>query len=151
MENPRGWRRYFALAILAWIIVDFSTTAAVGDPVAYYSKYMPALLLFYFGYPLTFSGLIYGLKLSQRALFLAMVGGIVVVEIVFTHNMLLVTLPICLLAIPISLGHYGMVTLMPLWIAERTLGENRKWAIATLVVYGFGVTLNLLTQFGGPR
>lgn len=150
-ENPRGWRRYFALAFLAWIIVDFSTTAAIGDPVAYYSKYMPALLLFYLGYPMTFSVLIYGLKLGRRALFLAMVGGIVVVEIVFTHNMLLVTLPICLLAIPISLGHYGMVTLMPLWIAERTLGENRKWAIATLVVYGIGVILNLLTQFGGPR
>ncbi len=145
----RGWTRYFGLAVLAWVIVDFTTTAAIGNPRAYYSKYMPALLFFYLGYPLVFSVLIYGLKLGQRALFLAMITGIVVVEIVFTHNMLLLTLPICLLAIPISLGHYGMVTFMPLWIAEGTIRANRKWATATLVVWAVGVLLNLLTQFGG--
>ena len=100
---------------------------AIGDPLAYYSRYMPALLLFYLGYPLVFSVLIYRLRLGNRGLFLAMIVGIVVVEILFTHNMLLLTLPICLLAIPISLGHYGMVTFMPMWIAERTVRENRKW------------------------
>jgi hypothetical protein len=78
-----------------------------------------------------------------------MIAGIVVVEIGFTHNMLLLTLPICLLAIPISLGHYGMVSFMPLWIAEGTLSENRKWATATLVLWAVGVFLNILTQFGG--
>ncbi len=140
-QGSRGWPRYFALAVLAWIMVDFTTTAAIGNPVAYYSKYMPALLLFYLGYPLVFSFLIYGLKLGQRALCLAMVAGIVLVEIVFTHNMLLLTLPICLLAIAISLGHYGMVSFMPLWIAEGTIGENRKWATATLAVYAIGVIL----------
>ena len=148
-KGMRGWSRYFALAVLAWIIVDFTTTPAIGNPVAYYSKYMPALLLFYIGYPLVFSLLIYGLKLGQRAVFLAMIAGIVVVEIVFTHNMLLLTFPICLLAIPISLGHYGMVSFMPLWVAEGTFSENRKWATATMSVWAVGVLLNILTQFGG--
>jgi len=105
--------------------------------------------LFYIGYPLVFSVLIYGLRLGQRALFLAMIGGIVAVEIVFTHNRLLLTLPICLLAVPISLGHYGMVSFMPLWIAEGTIAENRAWATATLGVWAVGVILNILTQFGG--
>lgn len=141
--------KYFLFAVLAWVIVDFTTTAAIGDPLAYYSRYMPALLLFYLGYPLVFSVLIYRLRLGNRGLFLAMIVGIVVVEILFTHNMLLLTLPICLLAIPISLGHYGMVTFMPMWIAERTVRENRKWVAATSGVWAVGVLLNILTQFGG--
>ena len=64
----QGWLRYFSLAVLAWVIVDFTTTAAIGNPLAYYSKYMPALLLFYLGYPLVFSYLIYGLKLRKKGL-----------------------------------------------------------------------------------
>jgi hypothetical protein len=140
--------RYFLLGVLAWFIVDFTTTEAVGNPRAYYSKYMPALLVFYFGYPLVFSALRYKFRLGGRGLFLAMIVGIVVVEILFSHNALMFTLPICLLAIPISLGHYGMVTFIPLWIAEGTLRQNRKWAMATLMVWAVGVLLNLLTQFG---
>ena len=84
----------------------------------------------------------------RKGLLLAMIGGIVVVELVFTHNTLLLRLPICLLAIPISLAHYGMVTFMPLWIAERMIGENTKWAAATVAVWAIGVLLNILTQFG---
>ncbi len=145
----RNSLKYFLLAVLAWVIVDFTTTAAIRDPLAYYSKYMPVLLLFYFGYPLVFSVLIYRFKPRNSRLFLAMLVGIAVVEILFTHNLLLLTLPMCLLAIPISLGHYGMVTFMPMWIAERTVRENRKWAAATLSVWAVGVLLNILTQFGG--
>ena len=136
------------MAVLAWVVVDFTTTPAIGNPRAYYSKFMPALLIFYFGYPLLFSALIYKFRLGAKGLFLAMIAGIFVVEIVFTHNMLLLTLPICLLAIPISLGHYGMVTFMPLWITERTLAKNRRWATGTVALFGVGVLLNVLTQFG---
>src|SRR5512141_2607999 len=138
--RPRDWLRYFLLAVLAWVIVDFTTTAAVGNPLAYYSKYMPALLIFYLGYPIVFSALIYKFRLRTTGLFLAMIVGMVVV-IVFTHNMLLLTPPICLLAIPIGLAHYGMVTFMPLWIAERMIGENTKWAAATVAVWAIGVLL----------
>ena len=140
--------RYYVLAVMAWFFVDFTTTAAIGHPRQYYSTYMPALLIFYLGYPLVFAALIYKLKLRGRGVFLAMIAGIIVVEILFTHNALLYTLPICLLAIPISLGHYAMVTVMPWWIAERTLAKNRRWAIATLAVWAIGVFLNILTQFG---
>ena len=84
-------------------------------------------------------------------LFWAMIAGIVVVEVLCTHNTLLLTLPVCLVAIPISLGHYGMVTFMPQWVAERTMGKNRKWAIATMGLWALGVFLNILTQFGGSH
>jgi hypothetical protein len=146
--GTRAWLNYFLLALLAWIVVDFTTTPAIANPHAYYSRYMPALLLFYVGYPLVFTALIYRFRLGPKGLFVAMIMGIVVVEIVFTHNRLLLTLPVCLLAIPISLGHYGMVTFMPQWLAERTIGRNRRWAVATLAVWAVGVLLNILTQCG---
>ena len=145
----RDWFRYLVLAVLAWVIVDFTTTAAILNPRDYYSRYMPTLLIFYLGYPLVFCALRYRFKLGAMGMFLAMIAGIVVVEIVCTHNILLFTAPICLVAIPISLAHYGMVTFMPLWIAEGTVGRNRKWAAGTLAVWGVGVLLNILTQFGG--
>jgi hypothetical protein len=145
--DPR-WFKYFLLAVLAWLIVDFTTTEAIGNPHGYYSKYMPALLIFYLGYPLVFAALRYKLLLGPKGLFAAMLGGIVVVEIVFTQNALMYTLPICLLAIPISLGHYGMVTFMPMWLTEGTLSRNKKWAAATITVFAAGVILNILTQYG---
>jgi hypothetical protein len=147
-SGVRCWFKYFVLAVLAWLVVDFTTTEAIGNARAYYSKYMPALLVFYFGYPLVFSALRYRFMLGAKGLFVAMVVGIVVVEIVFTQNALMYTLPICLLAIPISLGHYGMVTFMPMWLAEGTLSRNRKWAAAAATVWAVGVLLNILTQFG---
>jgi hypothetical protein len=150
-RGTREWVRYFFLAVLAWVIVDFTTTAAIGNPRDYYSKYMPALLFFYLGYPLVFGTLRYRFRLGARGMFLAMIAGIVFVEIVCTHNILLYTLPVCLVAIPISLGHYGMVTFMPLWIAEGTVGRNRKWATGTVAVWAVGVLLNILTQFGGQH
>src|SRR5579862_1820225 len=125
MSDVRDWLRYFCIGVLAWVIVDFTTTAAIANPLAYYSKYFPALLIFYIGYPLVFSALIYKSRLGTKGLFLAMIAGIVVVEIVLTHNTLLLTPPICLIAIPISLAHYGMVTFMPMWIAKGTIGQNR--------------------------
>jgi hypothetical protein len=142
--------RYFFIAVLAWFVVDFTTTAAIRHPRQYYSTYMPALLIFYLGYPLLFSALIYKVRLDSRGVFMAMIAGIIVVEIVFAHNALLYTLPICLVAIPLSLAHYSMVTFMPWWIADRTLKENRKWAVATLAVWALGVFLNILSQFGNP-
>lgn len=148
MSDMRDWLKYFLIGVSAWVIVDFTTTAAIGNPLAYYSKYIPALLIFYIGYPLVFSVFIYKFRLGTKGLFLAMVAAIVVVEIVLTHNTLLLTLPICLLAIPISLGHYGMVTFMPRWLAEGTIAQNRKWAAATLAIWAAGVVLNILTQFG---
>ncbi len=147
VKAMQAWLKYFVGAVLAWVVVDFTTTAAIGEPARYYSKYMPALLVFYLGYPLVFCVLIYGFGLGGRGLFLAMLAGIAVVELCFVRNRLLLTPPICLLAIPISLGHYGMVTFLPKWVVERSFRKNRKWAAATLSAWGLGVLLNILTQF----
>jgi hypothetical protein len=145
----QAWLKYFLCAVLAWVVVDFTTTAAIAHPARYYSTYMPALVFFYLGYPLLSCVLIYACGLAGWRLFLAMLGGIAVVEIGFAHNTLLVTLPICLLAIPISLGHYGMVTFMPKWLAEHSLRKNRRWAAATVGTWGLGVLINIVTQFAG--
>ena len=124
-SGDRCWFKYFLLAVLAWLIVDFTTTEAIGNPHGYYSKYMPALLVFYLGYPLVFAVLRYKLLLGPKGLFAAMLA-----------------------AIPISLAHYGMVTFLPMWLTEGTLSRNKKWAVATITVFAAGVILNILTQYG---
>ena len=65
--GTRDWFRYFALAVLAWVIVDFTTAAAIRSPRDYYSKYMPALLIFYLGYPLVFCALRYRFRLGAKS------------------------------------------------------------------------------------
>ncbi len=69
-----AWLKYFFTAVLPWVIVDFTTTAAIAEPARYYSKYMPAILVFYLGYPLVFCLLIYGFRLEGWALVLAMLA-----------------------------------------------------------------------------
>ena len=142
----KNWLKYFLLAFLAWIIVDFTTTAAIGNPSSYYSTYMPALLIFYLGYPLIFSLLIYKFKLKPKKLFISMIIGIILVEIIFSGNTLFFSFPLLLLIIPISLAYYSMVTFVPLWITEKKLKQNKKWFIVILIIYIIGSLLNLLTQ-----
>jgi len=139
MKNPI---KYFLTAVLAWVIVDFTTTEAIAN-LGYYAKYMPALLFFYIGYPLVFSLLIYKYKLKTKGLFIAMLIGIILVEIVFSNNLLFFKFPLVLLLIPISLAYYSVVTFVPLWIVEK---KKNKWFVITIVIWIIGSLLNLLTQ-----
>ncbi len=148
MERPGAGVRYFLCGVLAWLVVDFTTTPAIAHPRAYYSHYGAVLLLFYLGYPLAFTLLRYRWRLGPKALFASMLAGIFVVEIVLAHNMLLVTPPVCLLAIPLALAHYSMVTFVPLWVAEGTLQEHRVLAAVVAAGWAIGVLLNAATQFG---
>lgn len=79
-------------------MVDFGT--AGGFRLAYLQKYGATLLLFYIGYPLAFTVLIFRWHWSERRLFVATLAAIVLVEVVFTRNPLLMTFPALVLESP---------------------------------------------------
>lgn len=136
---------YFLVGAILWIVVDFFTTSAVRDPSAYYRIYFPTILLFYIGYPLIFSLLIYGFHLRERSLFLATVFGMLFVEILFTHNAEFFSFPLLFLAIPIAIGIYSFLTFVPKWIVEGEIKKNR-WKV--LILTGVVVVVGVLTIFG---
>ncbi len=142
----KNWLKYLLFSVLAWFIVDFTTTKAILNPNEYYSTFMPSLLIFYIGYPLIFTFLIYKLRFKTRYLLFSMLIGIIVIEILFSGNTLFFKFPLLLFIIPISLAYYSIVTFIPFWIAEKKLKDNRKLSILILIIYILGSLFNLLTQ-----
>lgn len=140
--------KYFLISVIAWFVVDFTTTAAIAD-LTYYAKYMPGLLLFYLGYPLIFSLLIYKYKLKEKGLFISMILGIITVEIILSGNMLFFSFPLVILLIPISLAYYSMVTFIPYWIVEKKIKKYKGWFNTIIIIYIIGSLLNLITQLKG--
>ena len=141
----KNWLKYFLIAVLAWVIVDFTTTSAIAD-LSYYATYMPALLIFYLGYPLIFTLLIYKFKLKNKGLLIGMIIGIILVEIVFSGNIMFFSFPLFLLTIPLALAYYSMVTFVPKWIVEKEIKKNKKIFILITVLWIIGTFLNLITQ-----
>ena len=140
--------KYFLIGILFWFVIDFTTTEAIRNPRHYYSIYMPALLIFYVGYPLIFSVLIYKFKVTNRFLFIATLLGIVLIEIFFTHNALLYTFPLMILTIPVAVALYSLLTFVPKWIVDGEI-KNNKWKLTILsIIY---VLVSLATLFGNGR
>jgi hypothetical protein len=120
--------KYFFVAVIFWVIVDFTTTGAIKNPGWYYSTFMPALLIFYLGYPLLFSILIYQFKFASWVLFVATIIGAFIVEVIFTNNPLLITFPLMLLGIPAAISIYSFITYVPKWIVDGEVKHN-KWKI----------------------
>lgn len=137
--------KYFIIGIIFWIIVDFTTTEAIRDPIKYYSTFMPALLIFYIGYPLIFSLLIYKFKISNKWLFITTLFGIFIVEIIFTHNALMYTFPIMLITIPAAIMIYSFLTFAPKWIVDEKIKEH-KWKLIIMII--IWVLISLATLFG---
>lgn len=137
--------KYFVIAVLFWFVVDFTTTEAIRNPSHYYSTFMPALLIFYIGYPLLFSLLIYKFKLNNKLLFIATLIGIIIVEVLFAHNSLLYTFPLMMLAIPIAISIYSLLTFVPKWIVEGEIKKNKWKLILMLIIY---ILVSLATIFG---
>lgn len=137
--------KYFLLGILFWFVVDFTTTEAIRNPSHYYSIFMPALLIFYIGYPLVFSFLIYKFKFSNKLLFIATLIGVFIVEILFTHNTLLYTFPIMIFTIPAAISIYSFIAFAPKWIVNGEV-KNNKWKLIIMIV--FYILVSLATLFG---
>lgn len=141
---PKSWQ-YFFLGFLLWVLVDFGT--AGGLRIAYFEKYGATLLLFYTGYPLLFSVLIFKYHWDERRLLLATLVAIFVVEVLFTRNPLVTKFPALLLGIPLAIMVYAPLTYFPLWFVRKELGEH-KLLIIGLVIVEFIVIM--LTTFGNP-
>ena len=137
--------KYFLLGVLFWFVVDFTTTEAIRNPCHYYSTFMPALLIFYIGYPLVFALLIYKFKLNNKLLFIATLIGIIIVEILFVRNTLLYTFPIMILTIPIAISIYSLITFVPKWIVDKEMKNNKWKLILMLIIY---ILVSLATLFG---
>ena len=128
-------RKYFLWAFIFWLVVDFTTTDAIKNPGQYYSTYMPAILIFYIGYPLIFAYLIYGRRIGKKALFFSMIAGMFIVEVFFTKNPLMYQFPLFFLGIPAGVSIYGFITYVPKWIVEKRIKENEKKVIIMTVVW----------------
>lgn len=62
--------QYFVIAILFWIMVDFTT--AFNPDIQDWIRHMPLVWLFYILYPLLFSFLIYGKNWNTKKIFISM-------------------------------------------------------------------------------
>lgn len=136
---------YFVLGTILWFIVDLTTTGAIKNPIAYYSTYMPTILIFYLGYPLVFSVLIYRYRLADKYLFIATMVCMLIIEVGFTHNSLLFTFPVLFIAIPSAVGIYCLLTFFPKWVVDNEIHNNTGKIALFFAVYLF---ISFLTYFG---
>jgi hypothetical protein len=142
---PKSWQ-YFLLGVLLWTIVDFGT--AGGFRITYFQKYGLTLLLFYVGYPLLFSVLIFKLRWSESRLFLATLITIFIIEIIFTRNPLLMTFPALIWGIPLAIMIYTPLTFFPLWIVRKEIAKHGILILALTIVE---LIIMMLTTFGNSR
>lgn len=139
---PKSWQ-YFLLGVLLWALVDFGT--AGGFRVSYFETYGFALLLFYIGYPLLFSILIFKFHWNERRLFLATLAAIFVVEVLFTRNPWVMTFPALLLGVPLAVLVYAPLTYFPLWFVRKEMGRHRILILGLVIVE---LIVMALTTFG---
>ena len=148
------WRRplrtrpalaYFLIGVGLWFLVDWGT--AGGFDPAYLAAYMPALLIFYLGYPAIFTWLVFGLRWGWRRLFAATAVAILAVEVVFVHNPWLIVPPLLFIGIPLALAIYAPLTFFPLWIVRGEMGRHHRLvqllvavelAVAAATIFGRG-------------
>ena len=144
-QLPKSWQ-YFLLGVFLWVLVDFGT--AGGFRITYFEKYGLTLLLFYVGYPLVFSVLVFRLRWSEIRLFAATLVAIFMVEVVFTRNPLVMTFPALIWAIPLAIMIYVPLTYFPLWFVRKEIAKHWILILGLTVVE---VVIMMLATFGRPR
>jgi hypothetical protein len=140
-----SWQ-YFLLGVLLWILVDFGT--AGGFQLAYFQEYGATLLLFYLGFPLIFTLLIFRFNWNETRLFFATLIAIFIVEVLFTRNPLVMSYPSLLWGIPLAILIYLPLTYFPLWFVRKEIGRHRFLVIGLSLVE---VLVMLLTTFGNTN
>lgn len=136
--------KYFITGVIFWVAVDFATTQGIVSPYAYYSVHFPAILIFYIGYPLVFSFLIFRKNLKGKGLFAATIIAMLIVEVLFTRNAAIFSFPLLLIGIPAAVAIYSFITIVPKWIAEGTIKKNSGKTLILLFSVITVVILNLL-------
>jgi hypothetical protein len=147
MEQPRDrkgrWGMYLLIGIVLFTVVDFGT--AGGFDLGYFRTCGFALLIFYIGYPLLFTALIYRLHMPEKWLMVPTVLCMFLIEAVFTRNPLVIGFPACLAGIPLALAVYAPLTYFPLWIERGEMGRHKGIVIFLSAVE---IVIMLLTTFG---
>ena len=129
----KEFTRYFLTGMIFWVVVDWTT--AFNPDFERWLSYMPEIWLFYVGYPLIFAFLIGKAKWNNWRVFLAMLVGAFVVEVIFSENELLYTFPIMLIAIPVAVSIYSLLTFVPKWIVENKIRQNKRKLILMIIVW----------------
>ena len=143
-EAPAAARRYFVASALLWAAVDLGT--AGGFRLSYLQTYGPTLLIFYLGYPLVFTALVFRWHWTETRLLAATLVAIAIVEILATGNPLLLTFPAMLLTIPLALAVYAPLTFFPLWYVRGELGSHRRLVVSLIAVEVLVTALTVLGQ-----
>lgn len=129
----KEFTRYFLTGMTFWVVVDWTT--AFNPNFERWLSYMPEIWLFYVGYPLIFAFLIYRRKWCDWGVFLAMLVGAFIVEVVLIGNRLLYTFPIMLIGIPAAISIYSLLTFAPKWIVENRTRQNKRKLIPMIIVW----------------
>lgn len=134
---------YVLCGFLLWVIVDFGT--AGGFRLSYFTAHGPLLFAFYLGFPIAFAYLIFRRHWSGWKLWLATVLIIILVEGVFTANPFVLSFPLMLIGIPLTVCIYTPLNYFPLWIVNGEMGRHRGIAIFLSLVV---IIVMFLTTFG---
>jgi hypothetical protein len=127
--------KYFIIGVIFWLLVDWTT--AFQPDLQRWLTYWPEIWVFYLGFPFIFAFLIYERIWSNRRIFLATLAEVFIVEIVFTHNALLYTFPIMVLALPVGIILYSLLVFVPKWITDGELKRNKGKLTLMVVVWVF--------------
>lgn len=146
-DTSCGFWRYFLLGAGLWFAVDFTT--AFAPNVRRWVSFMPTIFLFYLGFPLVFAFLIYRRRWTDRQLIVPMLLVLVIVEILFSHNILLYTFPLMLVFIPAATAIYSLLTFMPRWIVDGQLSAHRKTVLLLVLVWFAIAALSIASRVGG--
>ncbi|MBU6996709.1 MAG: hypothetical protein HXS41_08080 [Theionarchaea archaeon] len=130
--------KYFIIGAIFWLLVDWTT--AFQPDLQRWLTYWPEIWMFYLGFPFIFAFLIYKRMWNNRRIFVATLAEIFIVEIVFTHNVLLYTFPIMILALPVGIILYSLLVFVPKWIVDGELKEN-KWKLTLMVLVWIFVSI----------
>jgi hypothetical protein len=146
LQRNRNAFLYFILCCLFWFIIDFGT--AGGFKLSYFEKYGFTLAIFYLGYPIIFTFLIFKRHYSNVKIFIATLVAIFIIEVIFTTNPLVMQFPVMLLGIPLAIAIYTPLTFFPLWIIRKEMKSHIRIVISLIVVEAIII---LLTTFGNGK
>jgi len=135
--------RYILYGFILWVVIDLGT--AGGFRLAYFSAHGPLLLAFYLGFPIAFAYLIFYRHWSGWRLLLATAVAIVLVEGVFTRNPFILSFPLMLVGVPLSICIYTPLTYFPLWVVNGEMRQHTGMVVFLSLVV---VAVMLLTTFG---
>ena len=139
--------KYLILSIIIWVFVDF-TTAHIPD-VESWKSFMPEIWIFYLGWPLLFSYLIYKNNWDDKKIFMwTMILGFLL-EIIFFNNPMFFMFPLMFIAIPTFIASYTLVSLVPKWIVEKRIKDNKKFMIMMLILWLFVTLVTFKEKTGG--